>query len=100
LPNIVNKFYCERCNEYVFAEMMDKLAERLNYHNTMRHPDLYAKWTPEQIRQSRNYEAADAPPAYLAKHSRYDNTDWGTGKTPDLTPEDRTWLTGLCIRWD
>lgn len=96
---MTHKFYCERCNVFVYADTMDKLSERLNLHMTLKHPDLYSHWTPVLIEKSANYETADGPPAYLAKSPRYDNTDWGSGKKPELTDDDKKWLQGVLIKW-
>ncbi len=113
--DIVDKFYCTPCGEYVFAMSPAILAERLNNHNKLKHPLDFCRWTAETVILSAQYsgptKVADGydmqalfPEARLdamTVHSTESKNNWGSAeKPPDITELDKIFLRGGLVRWD
>lgn len=90
-----HKYYCARCDRYLFGESRAHLATAVNYHAMTTHPSDFANWTPDTIITSCNYEGVSGPlPQYLTPHGT-------TSKAiPSITDEDRAMLKAGNVSWD
>jgi hypothetical protein len=89
-----HKYYCPRCDRYLYGESPTHLAIAVNYHATAYHPQDCSTWTSSGIVLSKQYEAAAGPlPQYLEPHGTTSK------KVPVLTDEDKAMLKRACVAW-
>ena len=94
----MHKFYCRRCEIFIYADNLELLANRLNYHNEVKHPNLFRFYIPETIIRSDDYSTTDGmPPSYVGHASPRLRLN---AAAPELTSDDRALLAGMKIRWD
>jgi len=91
----IHKYYCTRCERFMYGETLAVLAQAVNYHATAFHPSDFANWTAENIAGSTQYTAASGPlPQYLTVHGT-------TSKhLPAITEADRAMLAAGHVKWD
>ena len=88
-----HKFYCARCNRFLYAETLPYLANAINYHATTSHPSDFCGWTETNIVSSVNYSSAGPPPQYLVPHGTAQNS------LHNLTEDDKSFLKRARIKW-
>jgi hypothetical protein len=89
-----HKYYCIRCDRYLFGETAAFLATALNYHATAYHPTDCSTWTADQIILSKMYEGTTGPlPKYLEAHGTTSK------RVPTITAEDEAMLSKAGIKW-
>lgn len=93
MPSAVHKFFCDHCDETLFAETAGLLASALNQHNEKKHPMFFCKWMPDTIIASAFYSEPSEPPSYLVPYT-------GNAKGFEITEKDRAFLKRGCIRWE
>lgn len=89
-----HKFYCSRCNRFLYAETVLGLVTAVNYHAVTTHPADCSNWTVSGIAASVNYSSAGPLPQYLAPYNS------PAKKTLTITEEDRKMLAAGRVRWD
>jgi hypothetical protein len=89
-----HKYYCVRCDRFMYGETLAYLASAVNYHATSQHPSDFANWTAGSIESSTQYSGTKGPlPQYLAPHGTTSH------KVPTITDEDRAMLAAGLVRW-
>ena len=112
---LVDKYYCTHCQEYIFASSLELLATRLNNHNKVKHPLDFSDWTAETVAVSAMYSgpggstAADIraaaernwKSAFVSRPEALGSNEWGNAKhPPDITELDKVFLKGGLVLWD
>jgi hypothetical protein len=98
MENITHKYYCTRCERFVFGATLHELVHGVNRHISACHPSDYAAWTVEGMPHSKNYTGSAPSPEYLVQA-----TSTAIQKAPvlpALTASDREQLKVWGIRWD
>jgi hypothetical protein len=99
MAGVVHRFYCNRCDQFMYGEDPRELATAVNYHATTRHPADFANWDSQTILASANYAAPPSRtlPQYTIPHG---TTSRKHAALPELTDEDRAMLAEGYVRWD
>jgi hypothetical protein len=94
MANLIHKYYCTRCERFVYGENLGILANAVNYHATAFHPSDFANWTADNIVSSTCYSGVEGPlPQYLVPHGTTSK------RVPEITDEDRAMLAEAKIKW-
>jgi len=84
MADLIHKYYCTRCERFVYGENLGILANAVNYHATAFH-----------ITSSTQDSGTPGPlPQYLAPHGTTSK------RVPQITDEDRAMLMENLIKWD
>ena len=95
MADLIHKYYCTRCDRFVYGETLAVLANAVNYHATAFHPSDFSNWTAENIVSSTQYTGIAGPlPQYLAVHGTTSK------RIPPITDEDRAMLAEGHVKWD
>jgi hypothetical protein len=94
MADSAHKFYCFRCDRYLFGDSLTSLATGVNGHNTSTHPADFASWTAEGITHSTNYSGSGPLPAYIVPYGTTSK------KILTITDEDRAMLAAGHVKWD
>jgi hypothetical protein len=107
----IHKYYCDSCKILIFGESALRLALNVNGHNSVHHPQDFAKWTGPGIVRSSRYSGPALPdlaetnpsrilPQYTQPHGVTSKWDWGTAQyAPDITPDDLLFLAEARVKW-
>jgi hypothetical protein len=97
--SVVHRFYCARCDRFMYGQTVTELATGANYHATSLHPADFANWTPLTIVASSHYAAPQSTtqPQYLVPHGV---TSHRAPLVADITEADRQMLKAGHILWD
>jgi hypothetical protein len=101
--SVVHRFYCNRCDRFMYGEDLVELAKAVNYHATAFHPADFANWSATNITASVNYGAppnqlpAKTLPQYIEPHGTTTKKD---SVLPELTFDDKAMLAAGHVRWD
>ena len=89
-----HKYYCTRCDRYLYGETTAFLATAVNYHATAYHPTDCSSWTSSGIILSKQYEGATGPlPEYVVPYVNAER------RVPIITEEDQAMLSQAGIKW-
>lgn len=89
-----HKYYCTRCDRYLYGESLTHLATAANYHATAYHPSDFAQWTAEGITHSTQYEGATGPlPEYVVPYANVEQ------RALTITEDDRAMLQRAGVGW-
>lgn len=90
MSGVVHRFYCSRCDRFMYGENLMELAKATNYHAISFHPADFSSWNQDNIVLSINY---GAPPSQtLPLYTQpYQNRN--------LTEEDQKFLAVARIKW-
>ena len=95
MADIIHKYYCIRCDRFVYGENLVVLANAVNYHATAFHPSDFANWTADGIASSARYSGSAGPlPQYLVPYGTTSK------KVPTITAADRAMLAEGHVEWD
>jgi hypothetical protein len=101
MSGVVHRFYCARCDRFMYGETLEALAAHTNYHATAFHPADFAAWNESNIPLSSNYGAPPSQPLCLPEYTEPFGTTSRRGSVlPVLTDEDKNMLAEAHIRWD
>ena len=94
MADIIHKYYCTRCERFVYGESLTILANEVNSHATGFHPSDFAKWTEANITRSSQYTGTAGPLLqYLAVHGTTSKRE------PAITEADRAMLAEGRVKW-
>ena len=99
MSGVVHRFYCNRCDRFMYGENLAELAKATNYHAISFHPADFSSWTPDGITLSVNY---GAPPSQaLPRYTQPFGTTSRRGTVAlNITDEDRAMLAAGRVKWD
>jgi len=98
MADSIHKYYCIRCDRFIYENTLAKLAVQVNYHATAFHPSDFANWTDANIASSTQYSGTSGPlPEYLAP---FGTTSRRVSVLPDITADDRAMLAEGHVKWD
>jgi hypothetical protein len=98
MADSIHKYYCTRCDKFLYENTLPRLATTVNYHVTAFHPSDFANWTETSITSSTQYSGTSGPlPEYLQP---YGTTARRGSVLPVLTVEDRAMLAAGHVIWD
>ena len=101
MSGVVHRFYCNRCDRFMYGENIAELAKATNYHAISFHPADFSSWNQDNIVLSINY---GAPPSQALVRHEYTEPHGTTTKRgtilPALSDEDRAMLAEAHIKWD
>jgi hypothetical protein len=94
MADVIHKYYCIRCEKFLYSDSRLRLAIDLNYHNTAQHPADFAAWTERNIISSMQYVGEAGPlPQYLEAHGTTSK------RVLTITDEDRAMLKAGGVAW-
>ena len=94
MADLIHKYYCTRCDRFVYGENLVVLANAVNYHATAFHPSDFANWTADGIVSSSQYSGSAGPlPQYLVPHGTTSKRE------PVITEADRVILARGRVKW-
>ena len=95
MADCIHKYFCTRCDKFLYENTLGRLATTVNYHVTAFHPSDFANWTETSITSSTQYSGSPGPlPQYLVVHGT-------TSKhLPTITDADRAMLEAGHVLWD
>lgn len=94
MADLLHKYYCTRCDRFIYENTLVKLATMVNYHATAFHPSDFANWNEGNITSSAQYSGAPGPlPEYLAVHGTTSKRE------PTITDADRAMLKAGHVAW-
>ena len=94
MADLIHKYYCTRCERFIYGENLVVLANAVNYHATAFHPSDFANWQAENITRSSQYTGTAAPlPQYLVPHGTTSKRE------PIITEADRAMLAEGHVKW-
>ena len=98
MADSIHKYFCTRCDKFIYENNLVQLAASVNYHVTAFHPSDFANWTETSITISTQYSGTSGPlPEYLQP---YGTTSRRGSVLPALTVEDRAMLAAGHVIWD
>lgn len=94
----MHRFFCVRCDRYLYGEDTTELAINLNRHATSFHPSDFANWTAQNIVSSTQY--SPPPSNILPQYTVPFGTTSRSGSVlPALTEADKKMLEEAHIKW-
>lgn len=93
-----HKYYCSRCDRFMYGVTLAELAINVNYHATSLHPSDFSNWTVSSIVDSANYSVP--PSSVLPQYTEpYGTTSKRGSVLPTLTEDDKAMLAEAKISW-
>ena len=105
MADSIHKYFCVRCDKFIYENNLMQLAASVNYHATAFHPSDFANWTETSIVTSTQYSGTPGPlPEYLEPYGTASRKDSVTHLLKDLgipliTEADLTFLAENKIKW-
>jgi hypothetical protein len=95
MSSSAHKYFCVRCQLYIYGETLASLAKQVNLHASVFHPQDFSHWDEKGIVLSEQYTCTAAPlPQYLVPHGTTSK------RISEITDEDRAMLKAGHVAWD